>query len=70
MTIILQSANINPGQYSAVKKKILGFAYINGKNFGFSLIKLSQKAFSEISLFSDHYFNHFDHCLSLSLSMS
>ena len=63
MTIILSPDNMSPGQHSAVNKKnIIGFVYINGKNFGFSLIKLFQKTFSEISLFSDHYFNYFDHC--------
>ena len=31
------------------------------KNSGFSLINVLQKTFSEISLLSDHYFNHYDH---------
>ena len=44
------------------QKDILGFVYLNAKNSGFSLIKVFQKMFSEISLFSDHYFNFFDHC--------
>ena len=43
------------------KKDILGFVYVNAKNSGFSLIKVFQKTFSEISLFSDHDFNHLDH---------
>ena len=51
MTVISEPDNINRGQYSAVNKKDkLGFVYLNAKNF------------SQISLFSDHYFNHFNHC--------
>ena len=66
MTIILSPDSINSGQYYAVKKEdILGLVYIYAskcQNSGFPLTKALQKTFCEISLFSQHYFNHCDHC--------
>ena len=63
MTVISSPDNINRGQCFAVNKKdILGFVYVNAKNLGFSIIKVFQRTFSQISLFSDHYFNHFNNC--------
>ena len=66
ITIILKPGNINPGHYSAVKKNIYMWpVYIytsKCEKLWCSTNKCSSKTICEISLFSNNYFNHYDHC--------